>query len=372
MRIGIVGYGARSSLANLFHDPERGTAVTAVCDPSPARRDLAREHFGEGLLTCSELVTLLESDVDAVVISSPDYLHAPQAIAALTAGKAVYVEKPLATTVEQADAVLEAAEVSGSLLFVGHNMRYMPVIETLKKAIDDGLIGAVKSIWCRHFVGHGGDFFFRDWHADRTKVNSLLLQKGVHDLDVLNYLSDSEPARVSAFGNQTVYLPNPDHRAPAGFEHDPDSFLINWPPAERRDLAAVIDVEDLNIVNLQMRNGVLATYQQCHYTPDYWRSYTVIGDRGRLENFGDGPGSRVKIWNQRVVGYADQPDIELLVHHPVGDHAGADPRIVAAFLAAYRSGDPGAGNGHSARAAVRAGAGATESLRAGGRLVVFA
>lgn len=371
MRLGIAGYGARSKFADLFHDPTQGSAVVAVCDPDPNRQALARERFGADLRVVDDLKTLLEFDLDAVVVLTPDYLHAEHAIDVLESGKAVYVEKPLAVTAEQAEAVLAAATRNQKLLFVGHNMRFMPVVESLKKAIDDGLIGDVKSIWCRHFVGHGGDFFFKDWHADRQKVNSLLLQKGAHDLDVINYLSGSEPERVSAFGNRTVYFPVPGARPKPSIDHDWEAYLRSWPPVDRTDLSEVIDVEDLSIVNLQMSNGVLATYQQCHYTPDYWRSYTVIGDRGRLENFGDGPGAQIRVWNQRIMGYSEEPDIRINVHHPSGSHAGADPRIVAAFLQALAEGDPGAGNGRSALAAVRAGAGATESLRDAGRPVVF-
>jgi hypothetical protein len=50
----------------------------------------------------------------------------------------------------------------------------------------------------------------------------------------------------------------------------------------------VIDVEDVSAVNMRLGNGVIAAYQQCHFTPDCWRNHTVIGDAGRLENFGDG------------------------------------------------------------------------------------
>ena len=50
---------------------------------------------------------------------------------------------------------------------------------------------------------------------------------------------------------------------------------------------------------MELDNGVLASYEQCHFTPDYWRSYTVIGDAGRVENFGDGPGGRIAVWDRR-------------------------------------------------------------------------
>ena len=62
-------------------------------------------------------------------------------------------------------------------------------------------------------------------------------------------------------------------------------------------------------MNMRLDNGVLAAYQQCHFTPDYWRNYTVIGTEGRLENFGDGPGDTVRVWNTGRSGYRADADI---------------------------------------------------------------
>lgn len=56
----------------------------------------------------------------------------------------------------------------------------------MKELIDAGAIGEVKTIWCRHFVGNGGDYYFKDWHAERKNTTSLLLQKGAHDIDVIH------------------------------------------------------------------------------------------------------------------------------------------------------------------------------------------
>ncbi|RAG62264.1 gfo/Idh/MocA family oxidoreductase, partial [Burkholderia multivorans] len=83
-------------------------------------------------------------------------------------------EKPLATTIEDADAILTAAARNRARLYVGHNMRHMPAMRTMKDIIDSGRIGEVKAVWCRHFVGHGGDYYFKDWHADRRKSTGLL------------------------------------------------------------------------------------------------------------------------------------------------------------------------------------------------------
>ena len=111
----------------------------------------------------------------------------------------------MAIRVEDTDAMLALAMENRTRLFVGHNMRHMPVIRQMKAIVDSGRIGRVRAIWCRHFVGTGGDFYFKDWHADRSKATSLLLQKGAHDIDVIHWLAGGYTRRVSGIGDLAVY-----------------------------------------------------------------------------------------------------------------------------------------------------------------------
>src|SRR5699024_55346 len=139
-------------------------------------------------------------------------------------------EKPLDITTAAADAVLEAAFTGGGKLYIGHNMRHMSLVRGLKQVIDRGEIGEVKAIWCRHFVGHGGDYYFKDWHAEREKTGGLLLQKGAHDIDVMHYLARGYTTRVAGMGQLGVYnqiahrRDNSDRRMRQWFS------LANWPP----------------------------------------------------------------------------------------------------------------------------------------------
>lgn len=94
---------------------------------------------------------------------------------------------------------------TGSKLFVGHNMRYFPVVLKMKEIIDSGLIGDVQCGWCRHFINYGGDAYFRDWHSERKNTNGLLLQKGAHDIDVMHWLMGSRTRRVVGMGMLSVY-----------------------------------------------------------------------------------------------------------------------------------------------------------------------
>jgi predicted dehydrogenase len=369
LRLGVLGYGLRGSLARVAHRPGEGARVTVVADHDPACRRQAVEQI-DGVRTVDDHRKVIEDqDVDAVLILTPDHTHADLACAALRAGKAVFVEKPLDITVEGCDRILRTARETGTRLYVGHNMRHMPVIRKMRELVARGDIGTVKTVWVRHFVGHGGDFYFKDWHAERRYTTGLLLQKGAHDLDVLHWLAGGYTRQVQAFGDLMVYGDNPHRRAP-GEPKTADWYTEDghWPPHTQRALNPVIDVEDVSMVNMRLDNGVLAAYQQYHFTPDYWRNYTVIGDAGRLENFGDIPGGAVRVWNARRSGYRAEPDAEYQVSEPMDDteHGGADPLIIDEFLRFVREGGRTDTSPVAARMAVAAGYGATASLRAGG------
>lgn len=365
LAIGLVGFGARASLHPEVHRPGQGSRVTAVCDLAESARASAREEFPDALVTDS-LAEVLASGVDAVMIFTPDDSHAALAIEALGAGVAVFCEKPLAITVADADAILHTARRTGARLYIGHNMRHMPMVVLLRQLIQEGRIGQVKAIWCRHFVGHGGDYYFKDWHADRRRTTSLLLQKAAHDIDVIHWLAGAYTDRVSAMGALTVYGDIADRRDRSN-ERLGDWFsLDNWPPTELTGLNPVVDVEDLSMMTMHLTNGVLASYQQCHFTPDYWRNYTIIGTHGRLENLGDTSGSTIALWNRRHQG-ASEPD-ETFVVPAIGEasHDGSDALLVAEFLRFVREGGQTQTSPIAAREAVAAGIAATDSLRGDG------
>jgi len=364
--IGVIGAGSRGGLARHAHRPEDGVRVVAAADPRPEAREYFRKRLGDHVALMADYHDLLaDPAIGAVFVTSPDFLHEEHALAALAAGKAVYLEKPMAITTDGCDRILQAAASSGGRLYVGHNMRHMGFVLKMKEIIDAGAIGEVKAGWCRHFISYGGDAYFKDWHAERAYTTGLLLQKGAHDIDVLHWLCGGYTRRVNAMGALTLYDRVTDRHA-AG-EYGNASFHIeNWPPLAQKGLNPVIDVEDLSMMLMELDNGVLASYQQCHYTPDVWRNYTVIGTEGRVENFGDSPGNcAVHVWRHRV-GYEPAGDEQYAMAPVEGSHGGADPRIVAEFIRYVREGAPVSTSPVAARNSVAAGYAATQSLRSGG------
>jgi predicted dehydrogenase len=367
LRIGVAGLGLRKSLAVEAHRPAQGSVVTAVCDLDPAAFEWARKTFGPDVRLHKDFGDLLADGVDAVLILTPDDTHLGLGSQALAAGVATFLEKPLAITTQGCDALLAAAHRHRTRLYVGHNMRHMPVIRAMRALISEGAIGEVEAIWCRHFVGNGGDFYFKDWHADRRRTTGLLLQKGAHDIDVIHWLAGSRSGQVSAMGKLSVYdritaRQSAQGQRPANW-FDPAN---NWPPLSQTGLHPVVDVEDMSMMLMRLDNGVQASYQQCHYTPDYWRNYTVIGTHGRLENFGDTDGAVVKVWNSGRRGYDPDGDRQVAIAGESSGHGGADAALIDEFMRFVRDGGQTDTSPVAARDSVAAGVAATESLRDNG------
>jgi predicted dehydrogenase len=209
-------------------------------------------------------------------------------------------------------------------------------------------------------------------HADRRNTGSLLLQKGAHDIDIIHFLAGATTTRVHAMGRLAVYgrckrrdekidLEKASHAVE-------NATLANWPPTSQTGLNHIVDVEDLSMMTMELSNGVLAQYSQVHFTPTYWRNYTVIGDRGMIENFGDtSEDAVVKLWNTRSSGYRSDADEVHDVGGDSADHGGSDVRIVEDFLQYARGMGPAKGaSPAAARASVAAAVAATESLRNNG------
>ncbi|MFC7879738.1 ROK family protein [Isoptericola sp. NPDC057391] len=365
LRVGVVGVGARASMAQWVGRTGVPARVVGAADVDPAGRDRAHALFGPDTAFAVDHRELLRDvRLDAALVCTPDDTHAEVAEDLLRSGVAVFLEKPLATTTEDCDRVLAAAVETGTKLYVGHNMRHMAVVRTMRDIVARGEIGEVQAVWCRHFVGNGGDYYFKDWHADRARSTGLLLQKAVHDIDVIHWLAGSTTRDVVGMGDLQVYGRVTDRAERPGqlmtdwFSYD------NWPPLEQTGLHPTIDVEDTSMMLMRLGNGVLASYEQCHFTPDYWRNYTVIGTRGRLENFGDGDGGSVRVWNRRT-SYAERGDVEYPVVAQGQGHQDADRLTVDEFLRHVADGTPITTSPVMARDAVATGIAATVSLRAG-------
>jgi predicted dehydrogenase len=360
----MVGFGMRSELAGWAHRPGKGSRVVAAVDPDPAARARVTGLLGAGVTFHADHRALTSSDIDAAIVVTPDDTHHAIAADLLRAGIAVYLEKPMTIATDDADDLLQTAYESGTKLYVGHNLRHTAVVRLMREVVNRGDIGVVKAIWCRHFVGNGGDYYFKDWHADRTRSNGLLLQKGAHDLDVIHWLAGSYTRDVVGMGDLSVYGDVTDRHDRTGALMDDGFSMDNWPPLAQTGLNTVIDVEDQSMVLMRLESGVLASYEECHFTPDYWRNYTVIGTEGRIENFGNSAGGDVRVWNRRTRFNGDG-DVTYPIVGDADGHEDADELTVREFLDFVRFGATTETSPLAARYAVATAAAAIESLRSG-------
>ena len=365
LRIGVVGVGARADIAKHFELPRLNCRITAAADPHPDAEARLPQRLGRSDIKLTRNVTeLIAEGIDAALVTSPDDTHAAVTCELLRAGIPVYVEKPLATRMDDAVEILRTAHETGTKLYVGHNMRHMHVVRSMRDLIRRGAIGEVKAIWCRHFVGNGGDYYFKDWHATREHATGLLLQKAAHDLDVMHWLADSHTTQVTAMGGLTLYDRITDRQNRSGQLLGDWFDMDNWPPLSQKGLNPVVDVEDISMMLMRMESGLFASYQQCHYTPDYWRNYTVIGTEGRIENFGDYEGGHIKLWNRRHL-YDSEGDARFPIKGDDKGHDDADVLTISEFVSFITDGTPTDTSPLGAWYAVAAAIAATDSLRNG-------
>ena len=148
------------------------------------------------------------ADVDAVLICTPDYAHREPAVTCFGAGKHCLVEKPLATNPEDAAAICQAARDSGRILHLGFVLRYDPLAVKLRELIQGGAIGKLIAANVHEAVGwFHGSTYMRRWNRFRDKSGDMLLHKGCHTLDIINFITGAYPAKVAAFGGTDVFVP---------------------------------------------------------------------------------------------------------------------------------------------------------------------
>lgn len=362
MKIGVIGVGGRGVIAQSAHQPEKGYRLVAGVDVNDEHLANFKKFVGDDVFLSKDYKKLLAiKDIDAVFVTSPDFLHEEHALAALRAGKAVYLEKPMAITIEGCDKLLQTAYKTGSKLYLGHNMRHFPVILKMKEIINSGAIGEVQAGWCRHFINYGGDAYFRDWHSEQVNTTGLLLQKGAHDIDVMHWLMGGYTKTVVGMGMLSVY--DKCKRRSPKVPGCTDFIDSQWPPLEQTGFSPVIDIEDHNMVMMQLDNGSQACYMQCHYTPDAERNYTFIGTRGRVENIGDSDRCEIHVWDRRTA--RETPDIIYKLKPQEGSHGGSDPAIIQEFLNFVQSGIKTNTSPIAARNSVAVGVQGHKSMRSG-------
>lgn len=195
-RIGIVGCGIRGRLYAEALTCVRGVEVVGMCDTSAGARDTMLKHFdGPVLGTYDDLYGL---GLDAVIIATPDFAHRDAAVAAANAGMTIMVEKPLATTVEDAKAIYDAVRAAHVECLVAFENRWNPYCMRVKQLVADGMLGRVLNITGVLSNSYYVPLRMLSWAASSSPSWFLL----PHIVDLALWVSSGAPANVVAKGRR--------------------------------------------------------------------------------------------------------------------------------------------------------------------------
>src|SRR5262245_15919856 len=189
INIGILGYGywGPNLVRNFYETPE--TTVAAVADLDPTKLELVQRRY-PGVRTTTHFQDLLQDPgIDAIAIATPVSTHFELGMAALKAGKHLWIEKPMTETSLQARKLVDAAEKRGKTLLVDHTFIYTGAIRKMAELITNGELG-------------------RLYYYDSIRINLGLFQRdvsvisdlAVHDFSILDFLLHEHPAAISASG----------------------------------------------------------------------------------------------------------------------------------------------------------------------------
>jgi predicted dehydrogenase len=191
IRIGLIGAGGMARDHACALAGVAGAQVVAVADPIAERAGEVAHLLGAR--TCANYHDLL-GDVDAVWICTPPFLHREQAEVCAAAGKHIFVEKPLALTIAEGQAIIDAARTHRVKLTVGHVFHFYPIFQEAKRIIDAGTLGDLIMCWSKRFASLSSALLV-PWRADPRQGGGFCLEVQVHELDLIAWFG-GDPVSV--------------------------------------------------------------------------------------------------------------------------------------------------------------------------------
>lgn len=197
VRVGVIGCGVIAYWVHLRLLPTLpGVELVIASDPDEAARDRAKQIVRAPIVKDSFEI-LSRDDVDAVVICASTDKHAELAIAACNAGKHVFLEKPIATTAEDAALVMNAASRAGVSAVLGFNRRLHPMFEQARDMVQRGEIGRVRAIQTA-FCEPMSILEMAEWRRSRDAGGGVLLDLASHHIDLLRWFLDDDVETANA------------------------------------------------------------------------------------------------------------------------------------------------------------------------------
>ncbi|MBN2710824.1 MAG: Gfo/Idh/MocA family oxidoreductase [Planctomycetes bacterium] len=285
--IGIIGCGGRiRGVVNNVLQNSGDVRVVAVFDPEPKSVAAAKENYGDGIRVCGSVAELVGAqDVDWVFIGSWNCCHREHAIAALEAGKDVFCEKPLATSIADCLDMKKAWKKSGRVFSLGLVLRYSPHYQKIKEIVESGEIGKIISMEFNetlHF-DHGG-YIHGDWRRLEKNAGSHLLEKCCHDIDLALWILDDLPKRVASFGGCDFFVPeNAGEVDRIGKSESGRDAFSSWLRIhDENPFTAEKDIVDNQVAILECYKGARVTFHTNCSTSIPERRMYICGGRGTL------------------------------------------------------------------------------------------
>ena len=237
--------------------------VHGIYDSQVQSMDSAEKNFkdysDQSLIRYADLASACsDPEVDALMICTPNYTHADVLKVAMRSGKPIFLEKPMATTLVDADAIVKANDAYPSFIQIGLQYRYKAqYIEAFHEVQQRTSVGVVKTISMSEYRPPFLDKVGQ-WNKFNQYSGGTLVEKCCHYFDLINLLADAMPVRVYASGGQAVNFLD---------------FQKDGVPA---------DIDDHAFVIIDYANGVRANFTLNMFCHDFTEEMVVTGDRGRL------------------------------------------------------------------------------------------
>lgn len=245
MKFGLVGLGAIGAIRAAALAKNATCSLAGVFDADPAKSSA----ITPGARAFESLDAMLAAEtIDAIIISTPPNTHEDFAIRAMTAGKHVLIEKPLAPTVDACSRIIETSRKTGKIATTGYNHRYFPAAKLVRDVVQSGAIGKLSHV--RGFTGHMGlQEFKAKWMYDADVMGGgALMDNGTHMVDLVRYIMGDAEEIFCMSSNSIWQLPQ---------------------------------IEDYAMVSMRSSEGVIGTVEASW---DEWRGYRfhidAYGDKG--------------------------------------------------------------------------------------------
>jgi UDP-N-acetylglucosamine 3-dehydrogenase len=193
MRVGVIGAGVMGENHIRTYKQIGGVELVGIADIDEKRIATLSKQYGTRAFL--DYRDLLKEGLDAVSIVVPTKLHANVALDAIKSGTNLLVEKPIADTVANAEKIVRCAKKGGVKIMVGHIERFNPAVIKMKELIDSGELGNIVSVNTRR-VGP---------YNPRIRDVGVILDIGVHDIDIISYLYDSPVSEVYAIAGADIH-----------------------------------------------------------------------------------------------------------------------------------------------------------------------